>query len=200
MIELAQQIIEDLNKTKVKINKNIWEGSHFEGLKNMEIDTSGKVGEILLSTFLESDNNVVFNGDSNTNAEDGKYDMKVNNKRVEVKTARIGSGNTFQHEHLKNTDECDVYVFIDFEPNCFYISIMNKDINFDDYVTERSGGKGYLHPIFEKSITHRKGEDNYKFDLSLSSLKKGLEKGMTIKIDTNDDNDDKIKIFLKKHL
>jgi hypothetical protein len=92
------------------------------------------------------------------------------------------------------------YVFIDFEPNCLYISIMHKNIDFMDYCTLEKGGKGLLHPIYGKSFTPREGEDNFKFDLSLTSLKKGLEKGMTIKIDPNNDDDSKIKEFLKKHL
>lgn len=202
MIELVKKIISK-EKEKQILEENLWKGSIFEEINDLKIDRSGRVGENILSSFLENDDEIeiIYDGDANTNTEDGTYDMKIGIrkrklKRGETKLARIGKNKSFQHEHLKNTDECDLYIMFDFEPNCFYITVMPKDIDFDEYC----GKKGKKHPIFEKSFTKRKGEVNYKFDLSLQSIKNGIQKGFTLKVDETNDNDDAIKNFIKKFL
>ena len=51
---------------------------------------------------LISDNNI---------KSDGHYDLKVENQRVEVKTACAET--TFQHEPLYRANVCDIVIFID---------------------------------------------------------------------------------------
>lgn len=182
----VKKIIRD-EKRKQEEEETVWKDSHFEEINDLKIDRSGRVGEKLVDMIFKGTPYIYESlGDANTDAEDGTYDMKIGKdifsiKRTEAKLARMGKNNNFQHEHLKNTDECDIYLLIDFEPNWFHISILVKDIDFDEY----RGKTGKKHPIFEKKFTKRKGEVNYKFDFSTRTLKNGLLNGYSIKVDEN---------------
>ena len=92
-------------------SKNNWNGLPFGLIDNLKCDYSGKVGEnyiYSLCNFLNIEN-IYCNDDTNTT--DGVYDIIINNKKVEIKTARFGLSSSFQHESLRNGG-CDYYLFV----------------------------------------------------------------------------------------
>ncbi len=183
--ELKTQIKE---LKEIQEQNNIWKGSSFEEINDLKIDYSGKVGENSLYEFLKSNTNydIEFNFDSNVNAEDGTYDLKVNNKRLEIKTARLGNPpitkskkkrksntGTFQHENLHN-GVCDFTIFIDITPKEYFITFLDlRNFNLSE-----------KHEVFKTKAHLRKNSDNrFKFDTSFTSLSRGISGGLTMRCD-----------------
>lgn len=201
MFGKSKEVIERLKEIQDIETNNIWADSEFDALNDLKIDYSGKVGESVFFPFLKenTDWNIVFLGDSNTNSDDGTYDGIVNGKRVEVKTARLGKssstnklGGNFQHENLKNTNECDFVVFMDYTPNYILLTIEDFRLVNLDQTMKNFGIKAHK----------RKGTENYKVDLKEStSIKKAMDNGISIKIESDSDVETKKVIdFLGKFL
>jgi hypothetical protein len=201
MFKKSKNVINSLIEVQVIENSDIWTGSQFESLNDLKIDYSGKVGENVFFPFLiENTNwNILFMGDSNTNPIDGTYDGLVNGKRIEVKTARLGKSSTrdiyggnFQHENLKNNNECDFVVFLDYTPSYILLTIKDfRGLDLDKPISEFGGITAHK----------RKGTHNiYKLDLKeTTSIKKAQDNGLGIKID-NDTKIDTIIEFLSKFI
>lgn len=192
--------IEELNKKQDIETQNIWSGSTFEGLNNLKIDYSGKVGELAFFRFIEenTDWSISYECDSNTNNNDGVYDCIINGKRVEIKTSRLGKsatknpyGGSFQHENLKQSDECDYVVFIDITPEYSFITVKDfRNIDLSEKIVEFG-----ITPHKRKATTNI-----FKIDLrETTSIKEATKNGLSIKIDkqTNTSDDDIIS-FLSK--
>lgn len=167
---------------------NIWKRSFYSVINTLKANNSGIVGENFFMTLCEQINlDIDYNGTKNKNAFDGMYDMKINQYRVEVKTARIGQSKSFQHESLRNSG-CDFYVFISILPNHSYITILPKfDMNFRNLII---GVKAHL----------RKGtSDVFKFTFSEKHLMKAIDKKHSIKI-TRTTKLTEVETFIKQHI
>ena len=112
-----------------------------------------------------------------------------NKYRYENKTARIGKHGQFQHENVKPKEFCDLIIFLDYTPNEIYLTIMSSDFNIYD-----------KHPVFGVTPHIRKDNINgYKFDLNAKSLQKGIDAGITMKIDSRTPKEH-VHNFIKKFL
>ena len=198
MFNKSIEVIKKLKDQQDLENQDIWTASKFEALNDLKIDYSGKVGESVIFPFLKenTDWNIVYLDNSNTNAGDGVYDGMINGKRVEVKTARLGKstskydmyGGNFQHENLKH-GECDYVLFLDYTPNHLWMTVLDfKNINLNE-----------RHPVLGIKPHKRKDTTNvYKLDLKENtSIKKGLAGGISMKVEENTKNEDVIQ-FLSK--
>jgi hypothetical protein len=107
---------------KKQQEKNIWIDCNFELVDLLKNDHSGKVGENFLH-YLCDCNNIDNQYVEDINSKDGVYDIKILNKKIEIKTARLSQCGSFQHENLRN-EGCDYYVFLDITPRCIYITIL----------------------------------------------------------------------------
>jgi hypothetical protein len=147
-----------------------WAGSPLETINKLKPDSSGKVGELfLLKLCTDAGMNCVYTGD--VNSTDGKYDVVVNGKQVEVKTARLGAQHGFQHESLR-AEGCDYYAFVDITPTAVFVTVIET---FN--MTER-------HPVLGRKPHLRKGTtDVYKFDFGMNALEAGVRAGCTLKVD-----------------
>lgn len=163
-----------------------WENSIYKNIEKLKLDYVGKIGELFLRDVCErSSINFMYDGD--VNSTDGTYDIIIQDRRVEMKTARMGKSSTFQHEGLRN-EGCDFYVFLDIAPFCMYLTIIPK---FD--LTHRCD-------ISNRKPHLRRGtSDVFKFDFSVYNLNQMIEKLYTIKIDENT-HPDTLKNFLDKKL
>jgi hypothetical protein len=163
---------------------NPWIDSVFESINKLKNDYSGKVGELFAeksSQLLELSSEYA----EDKNSTDGTYDIKINEKKVEIKTARFGNQGAFQHENLKN-DGCDLYMFIDIMPNKFYITVLPK---FD--LTKKCEIMGRTPHLRDE--TH----GVYKFDFSEKNILKSIEKGKSIEINRSTTWDFVRKFFVK---
>ena len=164
-------------------SKSKWNNTKYKHINDLKCNNTGIVGELFINKvckLCDIENN--YDGYKNKNYKDGTYDIKIKDKRVEIKLARQGNhSNTFQHESLRNYKSankenigCDYYMFI--------------DVSYD----EKSTIYCTIIPVFDltkccESLNtkphSRKGtNDVFKFDLSIKNLTKGIKSGCTIEL------------------
>lgn len=168
-----------------------WGKSPFANIDRLKNDHSGKAGEVFMDKLCEQLKiPKVYDGD--LIADDGHYDIIINEKLVEVKTAREGKTGTFQHESLRNTG-CDYWIFVDVTPSNIYITAL-KSSEWNLHTSDK-------HPILEIGAHSRHSTtDQFKVDTRVStSLTKGINAGITLKI-CKDTSLNDIKTFLNKHI
>lgn len=183
------------------IPNNMWENSKNEKIKEYSNDEVGKIGELIIEELFKRNSRqfmIEYDGDSNTNTNDGIYDMKIYpiNKslkeylkpfRTEVKTATMGRSNEdFQYETFKE-NVCDKYILVSITPESEFMTIMDHS---ELYPIKP-------HEVFNRRLTIRKQTDVGKLTLSLNSLYKGIQYGNTIELFKS--SSEQIKRFLEKH-
>ena len=169
--------IEESKQESISECKDYWKGSYFEFLKTFSLDERGKWGERLIHKMLQNSGlESCWDGDNNTDPEDGIYDIwvlfKMLKKRIEVKTAMRGtSQDNWQHENIYgSSDIWDKLVFLDLDYGKLYLTVFDyKDMVWDE-----------RNPITGRKPTLRKDSiDAYKIDMGGASLKKTLSSGYT---------------------
>jgi hypothetical protein len=169
---------------EIQEDSNVWIDSLYEKIDRLKNDFSGKVGERFIHNICQL-TNIPCNYTEDKNSTDGTYDIIINSKKIEVKTARYGKQKSFQHENLRNSGS-DYYLFIDIKSNYFYMTIIPK-YNLSQKCD-----------IVEKKAHLRKGSsDVYKFDFSDKSICNSISKKFTIEIN-KDTSFDIIKEFINK--
>lgn len=160
-----------------------WVGSPFAAINHLKPDHSGKVGELFVKRMCDGLGvSCVYNEDIN-DQDDGTYDVLLNGKRVEIKTARLGKQKGFQHESLRASG-CDYYMFLDITAECFYVTVCEK---FD---------MSLQHAVLGRKPHLRKGaSDVYKLDFGEANLLKGIAAGITLKV-TNEVTMEQVAAFL----
>ena len=167
-LNLFKKIIDDEYK-KQELHNN-WTGSNYDIINLLKNEHSGKTGEKMVSQLCIH-NNIDSKYDEDINSKDGTYDIMIQNKKVEIKTARVGLSGSFQHENLRNGGS-DYYLFIDVTPQYYYLTII-PHFNLSEKCT-----------VMERKPHLRKGSDNvYKFDFSEPNVIKSTQKGFTIKVE-----------------
>jgi hypothetical protein len=176
--ELNQVIAEVHNQQALA---DIWSGSTYHLLDLLKNDYSGKVGERFMVKLAQK-LNLPYKYEEDKNSSDGTYDIIINSKKIEVKTAREGASEkgeghgNHQHESLRKDDDCDYYAFIDIGPNIIHLTFLSKG----EMVWDKK------HSIL-KVTPHlrRKTIDQYKFDLSQAALKRAIAGGLCLQVDKN---------------
>ena len=187
-LKMLKKNIEELYEKQEAENQ--WNNSEFEKVNSLKIDYSGKVGELFLVSLckeiIESHKEefqIKYEYFGDSTADDGSFDIIINNVKIEVKTARLGKdGKSFQHENLKKHEilngvevGADVFIFIDITPNCFYISFLK----YKEFIFEKK------NKIFNRTPHLRKGTNNiYKFDISQKQILSVIEdnEGHSLKV------------------
>jgi len=153
-------------------SSNEWHGAALESINDLKPDYAGKVGEFLIQQLCVT-GTVKCEYDEDKNSKDGTYDIKINDKKVEIKTARLGVQGAFQHETLK-ADGYDYLLFVDITPDYFYVTVLPR---FD--MKQR-------HPVIGRTPHPRKGtSDVFKFDFGETNLKRSIEAGSSMKVDAD---------------
>jgi len=150
-------------------DSSMWKGSPLESLDKLKSDLSGKAGELLIEQFCK-DGEIphLYIGDSNST--DGTYDILIKDKKVEIKTAKLGKHKGFQHESLRMTGY-DYLLFVDICPTSYYLTILPKfDLRTKSDILGRT-------PHLRKGAS-----DVYKLDFNEKILQSLITKGHTIKI------------------
>jgi hypothetical protein len=147
-----------------------WIGSPFVAIDHLKPDHAGKVGELFVKRLCDGLGMACAYNEDINDQDDGTYDVLLNGKRVEIKTARLGKQKGFQHESLRAAG-CDYYMFLDITSTCFYVTVCEK---FD---------MSNQHPVLGRKPHLRKGAtDVYKLDFSEANLHKGVAGGITLKV------------------
>jgi hypothetical protein len=167
---------------------NVWQNSLYQKVNELKLDYVGKVGELFLKDICScTDIPFVYHEDVNTSRKNDTYDMMIYDYNVEIKTARIGKSNTFQHENLRNK-ECDFYIFVDIAPFEVYLTILPS---FD--MMQKCCFSG-------KTPHLRKGASNiFKFDFSLKTIQTYKENNMCMTIHEQTEHPD-VASFIRNKL
>ena len=166
-IGILQKLGDDIYSQEQK--ECFWKNSPLESLNKLKNDCSGKVGELFIEMICKNSSvQCSYNGD--INSKDGTYDIIINDKKVEIKTAKLGKHKGFQHESLRSNGY-DYLLFLDITPSSFYITILPR---FDLHSkSDLLGRKAHL----------RKGtNDVFKLDLNEKILNNLVVSGFTIKV------------------
>ena len=163
-------ILTSLVNKRFVLQTNIWQGSPWYHISDLENDYVGKLGEEFLENLCNNANiPAKINGLLTKERGGGNGDGFIKNKTVEIKTARQGSScSTFQHELGETPWKADYIAFIDISPNKFYITLFP---NFSEEFYKKSGENSKIKcdPIFPtKSITWRKKTGAFKLDTTIT--------------------------------
>ena len=151
---VIEKVIEKLNSLKEN-KKNNWEvNSPYLRIKEMPNDDTGDVGELMFEkVFTEKGYDVKFDRSKTDDEKD--WDIEVNNKTIEVKTATIGkSTDNFQHEKFFKNKNYDIIAFVDITATEVYLTMGLKENIVWENLHERADTPG-----------------EHKFDISLKNLK-----------------------------
>jgi hypothetical protein len=194
MTKIRKNLLESIDD--IYVNRiNLWKDSPFENLTYLSNDERGKWGERFIFNLIKLNTNlsVEWDEDSNTNNNDGVYDIAIlhnNNKiRIEVKTATRGNTKTsnWQHENIYSSNKWDKLLLFDIDFYGFYITI----IDYEDMVFN------HKHSIFGRKPTLRNNQDDkYKFDFGDKQQKNGIDSNLTFYYDLTNPQDDELVNFL----
>ena len=179
-----------------------WSGSMFENVTHYSTDYKGKWGEQYLRDMIKefTDIPVQWDGDRNTNPDDGIYDLfwyLHNGKkvRVEVKTSGRtvvkGKPKGWQHDNVYFCgNKWDKLIFVDYDADdsvCFTI------LNYDDVVKEdsldlRVLGMGYGH-------VRKNEQGKAKVDTRIKQRDAGIANNVTFCYDYNNPQDELLGLF-----
>ena len=99
MLHIMEEVAEELHSLQEE--NNPWHGSRFEKLDQLKLDYSGKAGERYLKRVCELLGIPVYY-DEDKISEEGTWDIGIDDRDIEVKTARLGKQKNFQHENLRS--------------------------------------------------------------------------------------------------
>jgi hypothetical protein len=162
--------IEDmLKETYQRMEKNPWIDSPYEKINLLTNDTRGKLGEQILSkVFHNIPCHIDQDISDNSIHEDGHYDLKVDNLRIEVKTS--ANIKMWQHEPLYTEEFCDLVVFLDFTPDSYYVSFLRTtDLPLGNESNFFPNKHGHLRP---------NKNTGYKLDFSNKTFKDLMKMGV----------------------
>lgn len=149
-----KEIVTNVIAEVTKANPSSWAGSDFAGVKLVEIDNRGDIGELIVVKMLRAlGRDVSYN--PGATSEDKNWDLICDDFFYEVKTATLGKDEiTFQHENIYKTRQYDGLIFVDIAPNDLYVSCFDK------------------RSIDWRSLHHRKDSVFYKWDTHLKETRK----------------------------
>tara|TARA_B110001452_G_C14990261_1_gene346186 strand:+ start:56 stop:637 length:582 start_codon:yes stop_codon:yes gene_type:complete len=182
----------DEQKKNQFINGVDWSNSKFKNINDLVANNVGNVGEIIINNICKNLNIESSIDGSKTKQIGGGYgDGKIKNRIVEVKTARLGNNNTFQHELGEHPWNAEFMCFVDVTPENIYLSII-PNFSKDHYDKQSRTAE----PYFNKSITRRKekSEENsgaFKLTINETDLKKSYHA-----IILNEKTPEEIKTFI----
>ena len=167
LANIATDIINSIHQKKVK--RDIWSNSKWKNIAELENDDVGKAGEQIINSLCQqasvpSD----IDGVKTKEVGGGNGDGIINNKTVEIKTARLGSsGSSFQHELGEVPWHSEFMIFLDIAPEKMYVTIF-PNFSEEFYKTSGCDSKIKCGPYFEsKSITWRKQKGAFKLDTTV---------------------------------
>ena len=197
-------LITELVQSYQSLN-SYWEGSVFQPVTQLSTDYKGRWGEELLYRLVHEHTpyDVHWDGDTNTNCDDGVYDLwwtvGDTKTRVEVKTSgrTVSNGRPvgYQHENVYHGDNSwDKLVFVDYDrDDVIHFTVLS----YDSVVVD---GRLDLTSLGKRGHVRKNTTDKSKVDFSTKTLRLGLETGVTFRYDVNNPDDEGLSQFLTSRL
>jgi hypothetical protein len=140
------------------------ENSKYKNIRKLQIDKRGSFGERFFKTCLMSIYDRRINIEYN-DGDQGCWDLKINNLKLEIKTSSLDVNKKFQNEGIKKDEDYSGILFLGIKPNQLLIKFIKKDdIPFDKLHNrgERGTGRGYKWDFKEKDMLQINTLDDIK--------------------------------------
>lgn len=116
------------SQDKLEARGIFWRNSEYKEIREISIDTRGRIGEHLLKEMFEEAGYLVEYIDN----DHGDYDIIIDGVKIEIKSATLDSSNKFQHEGIKDSELWDLVAFVDIAPENIYITfIPHSEFRFE---------------------------------------------------------------------
>ncbi len=179
--DIAKAVFDEI---EAEVNKNTkWKSdSTYIRIRHLQIDKRGSFGERLLRDIFSKERNISL---AYQDGDQGEWDIKINDVRIEVKTSSLDVNNKFQNEHIKDTKNCDYICFIGIAPNAIYMRLEKiNEINFSTLHNrgQRGTGAGYKWDLKPQDMQEVKTREEVvslfyeKIGLNKKTIKKILKK------------------------
>lgn len=139
ILELANAVFDEIENEVNKTTK--WKSdSKYIRIRYLQIDKRGSFGERLLRDIFSKERNISL---AYQDGDQGDWDIKINDIKIEVKTSSLDVNNKFQNEHIKNTSNCDYICFIGIAPNQIFMRLEKiSEIDFSSLHNREKRGTG----------------------------------------------------------
>ncbi len=105
--DIAKAVFDEIEAEVDKMTK--WKShSTYARIRHLQFDKRGSFGERLLRDIFSKERNISL---TYRDGDQGDWDIKINNIRIEEKTSSLDINNKFQNEHIKDTPNCDYICF-----------------------------------------------------------------------------------------
>lgn len=178
IFKLAQNVFDEIESEVNQTTK--WKSdSKYIRIRHLQIDKRGSFGERLLRDIFSKERNISL---TYQDGDQGDWDIKINEIKIEVKTSSLDVNNKFQNEHIKDTSNCDYICFIGIAPNAIFMRLEKiEEIDFSKLHNRgyRGTGAGYKCDFKPSQMQEIKTREEV---VSLFYHKMGLDKGSIKKI------------------
>lgn len=165
--DINNTLIEIINTKKNEIDK-LKEKGIFDNINFLEGNAIGQIGETFIQKLCENNNiNHVFV--KNTHDE---YDLKINDKLIEIKTARKGlKTNTLQFDGLHRGYKYNYIILIGLKPSEVRYLIIEGRVE-DKYHSDKDKRGFYLENVNgkERKLTNMSPNDKENFKLTITDF------------------------------
>lgn len=188
---IAVNIIHE--QTLKETKKDIWSNSPYRELVKLQANNAGIVGERFISSICNATNiPACCDGCKTKKLGGGNGDGTIMDIAVEIKTSHQGSTYpSFQHELGEHPWRAQYMIFVDFSPNCIYLTI------FRNFTEDIYKSKKKLVCFPTKSVTWRKKSGSFKLDTSVKINTWSVKQGNAVKI-TSETSNNEIASFIKR--
>lgn len=101
IFKLAQNVFDEIESEVNQTTK--WKSdSKYIRIRHLQIDKRGSFGERLLRDIFSKERNISL---TYQDGDQGDWDIKINEIKIEVKTSSLDVNNKFQNEHIKDTSD-----------------------------------------------------------------------------------------------
>lgn len=182
ILDMAKAVFDEIEAEVNETTK--WKSdSKYIRIRHLQIDKRGSFGERLLRDIFSKERNIKM---AYQDGDQGDWDIKINEIKIEVKTSSLDVNDKFQNENIKNTANCDYICFIGIAPNNIYLRL-EKMSEIDFSKLHNRGGRGT--------------GAGFKWDFKLEEMQeiKTREEAVSLFYKKMGLNQKSIKKMLKKH-
>lgn len=135
--QMARAVFDEL-EAEVNLNTQWKSTSKYTRIRYLQIDKRGSFGERLLRDIFSKERNISL---AYQDGDQGSWDLKINDIKIEVKTSSLDVNKKFQNESIKENADCDFICFIGLAPDNLYMRLEKfSDIDFS--VLHNRGARG----------------------------------------------------------
>ena len=194
LVDSTDLLINIINAQKNKQTlTDKWINSPYKNISYLESNNVGIVGEEYIRYCCISSNILCnIDGSKTKKIGGGNGDGNIKGKSIEIKCARFGIVNSFQHELGEHPWRSLYMIFLDISPDIIYLTIFP---NFDETFYK---SRNLCMPYFPtRRVCWRKKSGAFKLDLGLKNIYNCIIIGNTLEINKNTSME-QIGIFINK--